>query len=661
MKTGGRTLPVFLWSLLLVAAAASETRADDLQDIKSVIYRVTPFYDADAIVMFNDIGKKFYDSSVEARGKDPQSAEGLSRLSRLMNAHARGEHLSGSGWLFVDPTDQRSYIITNAHVIGGGYSVSADPADGSAPPVRGAVVYVDEAYDLAVIAVENRAGKRGFELELQTPRDGTPVWAAGFPSREWSWEPGTVTNGVLKHHLYETVIGHGSKLALGSSGGPLLLQDPQTRRFRVVGINTWQIADGAASKNIAIPARYVLKILAQAQQALRNLADHSALKGLLEHEAKTLAAELSSPRRKAEKVFRYFSYAMIGIPGNEGASVAIATLAETQRRGVGQSEDLARSHPADFIRLQLARLWLLDMIAGGQQVEFEKVVYSDEEAIGREKVIRTRFRFGQTSRELGWTYEHGHWRLASFDVDWSRMRTIAASERAAATAQPVASAQPVMSETRTGPASPALPATYFEGVHSSAFWVRAGSTTRDVVGMEGAEKVSVEAASFGLGLELFQSQLFSLGLGLTFTERGAAYSVVTREGDFITVDEKVQYVQFPVTFRVGHQWSGPVATLRLSARLGLSADLAVERGASGSINLVSITLGEAYFQGHRDFNLGLVYGVGLEVGFGQERRFFVGFDALADRHLMGEWQDNSLDAKYTGVGGLLSVKYEFGQ
>jgi S1-C subfamily serine protease len=426
-------------------AAPRSALADDLDVVKGLVHSVSPLYDSESMKMFGELGKRFYDASVRLREKHAGTAQVFESLSESMYAHAKGSYGSGSGWLIVDPTDAgRSYIVTNAYVIGGGDTVMAEAADSSATQLRGSVIYVDDTYDLAVIAVQNRSSGMGLDVDGQIPADGTPVWAAAFPNREWSWQHGFITNAKLPDSVYGSVIGHDAKLDPGSRGGPLLAQDT-TGHYHVVGVNTWKRIDRSTNNFIAIPARYVLDadgrakqptrtdyvddVIGRAKHALRNLEKPAELRRLLEHEARTLASELSSASPNADKVTRYFSYAMVAANGNTGVDLAIASLANTSgEANFIESWKAFETTPAEFIRLQIVLLWLLDIAtSANRQVEFKEVTYSDQNAFGRQKLIRTNFTFGGSRRELSWTYEQGHWRLAKFEVDWAKLAKLAAA------------------------------------------------------------------------------------------------------------------------------------------------------------------------------------------------------------------------------------------
>ncbi|WP_328472689.1 trypsin-like peptidase domain-containing protein [Actinoplanes sp. NBC_00393] len=140
---------------------------------------------------------------------------------------------SGSGFVF----DDRGHIVTNAHVVAGGGSVSIVGADGRRHTAE--LVGADRSNDIAVLRVPTDAGLTRLELaDPRTTQVGQPVLAVGSPLGL----SGTVTAGIISAldrqvrlggATRQTAVQTDASINPGNSGGPLV-----NARGEVVGVNT---------------------------------------------------------------------------------------------------------------------------------------------------------------------------------------------------------------------------------------------------------------------------------------------------------------------------------------------------------------------------------------------------------------------------------------
>jgi putative serine protease PepD len=163
---------------------------------------------------------------------------------------------SGSGIVIRD----NGTILTNAHVVSGGDSVTIVLADGTGLP--GHVIGIDESTDVAVVAVdENHRGAASWapavlgsatDLRVGEPAVaiGSPLGLAGGPSVTVGVVSGlgrrVVAEGIVLHDMIQT----DAPIAQGSSGGALC-----DRSGAVVGLTTAVAASETGSDGLgfAIP------------------------------------------------------------------------------------------------------------------------------------------------------------------------------------------------------------------------------------------------------------------------------------------------------------------------------------------------------------------------------------------------------------------------
>jgi len=160
----------------------------------------------------------------------------------------------GSGFLYNDKGD----IVTNAHVVEGYETVTV--VNNTGQEFVGNVIGISDNIDVALIRVDEIAGKQPLEMDLMKSTVGTSVIAIGSPNNKAN----TATTGnvtatgrdfnekFVYTDLYETDAG----IAPGSSGGPLI--DALTEK--VIGINSIILTDNPAI-GYSIPVYSVYQML----------------------------------------------------------------------------------------------------------------------------------------------------------------------------------------------------------------------------------------------------------------------------------------------------------------------------------------------------------------------------------------------------------------
>ena len=164
--------------------------------------------------------------------------------------------------------DERGYIVTNRHVVGGARSVQVRLAEGA--ELTAQVLVVEPGYDLAIVRVQ--AGKRLPALPLGPASDlmvGEQVIAVGHPfgylntvstgivsalGREITMPTGDVLKGLIQTD---------ASINPGNSGGPLLNINGE-----LIGINV-ALREGAQGIAFAINADTVKLTLSRHLSALK--------------------------------------------------------------------------------------------------------------------------------------------------------------------------------------------------------------------------------------------------------------------------------------------------------------------------------------------------------------------------------------------------------
>ncbi len=333
------------------------------------------------------------------------------RLKALFGGFALGG--SGSGFVVVrkhDP-DPEIFVVTNRHVISESESVEIEFEDGT--KVGGDVLYADYRHDVAVVGF---AGKKppvstGLELATDAVGDLDTVVATGYPflAGKPSFQ---ISKGEVRNHAFErtfdddvkeTYIQHSASIDPGSSGGPLL-----DTKNRVVGINTGFLPE-KHDVFLALPAKVVDDAVAQAIEieALRSNAEWR--KAGIMKACKELAGELASRKPRFRVFLQFISNRFVASDGYE------SYLAESLDIPAGSLANAFESDPMDGMRDAL----LLRMYGGVEQAggvassPCGEINPTDAADIVHTPVVRMAFSLSDGPSEIGWTFEHGHWRVAT--------------------------------------------------------------------------------------------------------------------------------------------------------------------------------------------------------------------------------------------------------
>jgi len=156
---------------------------------------------------------------------------------------------SGSGFIF----DERGYVLTNNHVVGGADEIEITLSDGRS--FSGEVIGLDPATDIAVVKIEGRDLPTARLGDSEKMRVGDWAIAIGNPLAL----KGTVTVGVVSAlgranlnirggaPLYQDFIQTDASINYGNSGGPLVNIEGQ-----VIGVNS-AISPAANGIGFAVP------------------------------------------------------------------------------------------------------------------------------------------------------------------------------------------------------------------------------------------------------------------------------------------------------------------------------------------------------------------------------------------------------------------------
>ena len=163
---------------------------------------------------------------------------------------SRGEALSRGSGFFIE-TDR---VVTNRHVIEGGYRAEVHSSSGKVYQVKG-VLAVDAEGDLALLKVDAPASiARPLSLERTSPQEGESIVVIGNP---FGLE-GSVTNGIVSAvrdiPTFGRIIQITAPISPGSSGSPVVNMQGQ-----VIGVATLQIT-GGQSINFAIPSERISQL-----------------------------------------------------------------------------------------------------------------------------------------------------------------------------------------------------------------------------------------------------------------------------------------------------------------------------------------------------------------------------------------------------------------
>ena len=193
------------------------------------------------------------DSSLEARIK--------SCVVKIIRYNRSGDPVGTGTGFFVAPTK----VITNRHVVAGGYSAAIQSLEREVFPVQGVAAY-DELLDLVLLEVDVPLRKFDY-LDTGTiiPFKGDRVIVIGNP---WGRGPKTTTGVVTDIQEWEfvgKVIEYDAPTFPGNSGSPVMNAEGELIGLAFDGnwealTGDWQY-DYDIQRTIAVDIRYVLFIV----------------------------------------------------------------------------------------------------------------------------------------------------------------------------------------------------------------------------------------------------------------------------------------------------------------------------------------------------------------------------------------------------------------
>jgi serine protease Do len=346
-------------------------------------------------------------------------------LANIFRSYAQGGH--GSGFVYLD-SDGENYIITNRHVVANSQFVNLEfPGKGSTKTVYEScpIIYTDDNIDLAVVKFPNdeKVFDKSFKLISNRQPDGREIWSAGYPGLMgkpmWQFAKGNVTNEeAYVEQLVATdisyLVQHSASIDPGNSGGPLLVKENnEDENYSVVGINTWTITN-RQNTFFAIPAKNIPLLIKNAKEKIALKSQKDELRLSLITSAKVFAAEMNSEKPNWDKMINFISY---GYVGTDGWDSFIRLLNEGDMETLKSLETKFFSYsPIEAMRFSiLYRMWKkVQSQKDKSPLEYNHLNSSDE-AAGKD--VRANFKLDKQLLEFYWTFEHGHWRIGSFDLD----------------------------------------------------------------------------------------------------------------------------------------------------------------------------------------------------------------------------------------------------
>jgi hypothetical protein len=181
-------------------------------------------------------------------------------IALLVMQDSQGQPVSlGSGFVLRD-----GLVVTNRHVIAGASSGYCKLVGKSAKYEISGTAAVDEAHDLAILAVQGLKAPRLVLGDSNQVAVGDEVYAVGNPEGlEGTFSQGIVS--AIRHIGSDTVLQMTAPISPGSSGGPIL-----DASGKVVGIAVATFSSGQ-NLNLAIPSSYLTSLAASVTVEIRSL------------------------------------------------------------------------------------------------------------------------------------------------------------------------------------------------------------------------------------------------------------------------------------------------------------------------------------------------------------------------------------------------------
>lgn len=380
-----------IYTLLLVGACLINMNAQSV--LRENVAIVKPNYTASSIKFITDLSK------VARKNGYPKAAE-------VLESYTKGSF--GSGFIYTDPNTQKSYIVTNRHVVAQANSATIEFQHSDKPYIEFKdcpIIIVDEQLDLALIELKDGIGiPKGLSIKTELPQEGTTVYTAGFPGLNnkpsWQLGQGIISNNSVKDKILSGTnsigaIQHTAQVSAGSSGGPLLVKSDNDS-YTIIGVNTWKISD-RENTNFSIAGKSLKQFLdkyagAKTQNSGTDLQQRAigftqAMKNNYEDILPYISNEYIS-----NVSFDHFYELINAVP--DSISDNIATCFNNGR-------------PIDGVRIGLA--YIMFKKISSMNLEYD---YSSE--AGNNEYANATFKSAKKEFATTWIFEQGEWRLQRF-------------------------------------------------------------------------------------------------------------------------------------------------------------------------------------------------------------------------------------------------------
>lgn len=339
----------------------------------------------------------------------------------------------GSGFL-VEGGEDLLYMVTNFHVVSQTDMVSVEfqDHDGNATLLENCpVILADENRDLAVLLIDREAMDlelKGLSINGEMQVEGTDVWTAGFPGFGedplWQLAKGSVTNrrartSELTVNGLDYVIQHSAIIDSGSSGGPLLLENPEEKGdYSVIGVNTWS-ARGRDNTYFSIPARDLIDFISEADQSLHPEQDNESLMIALVDAAEQFAIDYSSEEDDYQSHRRFLSHELILEKGWGSYQALRKTLSEAEK----DDWDHYFFYISPFNAMKESVY--TDMRKSFADEDDNRNIYilKHGEFVREKSSVTATVSYSVNDAEIEskWILEQGQWRISEIDVDISTL------------------------------------------------------------------------------------------------------------------------------------------------------------------------------------------------------------------------------------------------
>jgi len=311
---------------------------------------------------------------------------------------------SGSGFVLSGSRGNKSWVITNRHVVddAGGARVSFD---GGETLSNAQVVYVDDYYDLAVLEISNRPS--GLSLRMDYA-DGQEVEALGYPglNSKGSFQitRGNVSNACVKNsELFEDSgkcwLQHTAAIDPGSSGGPLVIHGG------VIGVSTI-VARGRNDAYFAVPAKAISEVIGRADEVHQKQGDRDWMTKQLQLSCQRLTSELSSSRPRIRTLFPLISLRLVSGSGLQAwGSIEDPDL-----------DEVFKMDPYKGMQISLLMRLQAEVGASGGVLTSEKCqnINPSDDVLDSSRDVRIVIEYRRGHGEFFWRFERGLWRLVGF-------------------------------------------------------------------------------------------------------------------------------------------------------------------------------------------------------------------------------------------------------